>query len=174
MTDFTAKRLLMKQLSRTPFWKSWEFMVEMEGFIEKGFPLYVRNVSLTPTELGTETRKLGADVLTYPVSAEPVVLSMTVRDDAGQTVSDWLNKQVEKTVNADGTWNPLSDYIFPFGIYFMDEGGKKGKLYGQWDVYVTQVGEIQFSTEEQAFIEIPVTLQQPKSLTGIIKNGGSE
>lgn len=174
--DMNKRRMIAASLVRTHFAEPWQFRVEIDG-MEAGltkkdgsshsvFDYLVKDVSFGPTEFQTEPVEAGANVFTFPTSAVPVVVTMTVRDTDDHQLYQWFNKWSGKVVNQDGTFSLPGTYIKKLTIfsYKDDADGSEKELWAGM-VYPQKMGDIQKSVEAEGFTEFPVVFQQFRSLT---------
>lgn len=159
--DINIIRLKSRTLVKTPFHLSWQYRIEIDGY-SKGaddFDLFVKDISYTPVEIETDPIPAGFHVITFPSGAQPVVVSMTMRDHQDRRVYNFCNEWAGKIINKDGTVNLPLEYIKKFTRYNILDDSTEVKT-DTWEVFLTQIGEISESREEPGIMEFPITLMQ--------------
>jgi len=171
MGDFNLQRLAMRKAVNTEFQRSWAYRIEIEEE-PADFDLFVKDVSYGPIEITTDALKAGIQALQFPVSAEPVAISMTMRDHADQRIYNWASAWAGKVINPDGTINPPlhpeKGYVRKWSRHQLrelapSEGSFREESPREWGVFITQMGDISESRSEQGFLEFPVTFIQFRS-----------
>jgi len=162
--DLNKQRLIVKKLVRAEFKHAWEFRIEFDNQ-PKDFDIFVKEITYGPTEISTEPENVGSRVITWPVRAEPVSLSMTVRDYIDERIGKWFDQLAGKVVNSDGTVNlPYGDggYVLKCRRYSLIEN-EDGSPSDEWEMYPTKRGDVTESIEEPGFLEYPVSFIQFRS-----------
>lgn len=162
--DFNKMRLMVKRLVGTDFKQAWEFKLEIEGQPED-LDIFVKDITFGPTEIANDPVKVGGRTLTYPTGAEPVSLSMTVRDHRDERIANFFDDWAAKVVNDDGTLNlPYGDdgYVKKVKRYALNEDGTDD-LRNTWEMFTVQRGDVTESREEGNFFEFPMTFIQFRS-----------
>jgi len=177
--DFRKRKMISRGLVRQHFAEPWQFRVEMsegvmrlapslfavDGSHHSPFDFLVKDISFGPTEIAGEPVEAGATIFTFPKSAQPVVVTMTVRDTADRQLYMWFNEWAGKVVNSDGTFNLPYSYLRWLTVltYSDDDGDSEQELWSGM-VYPQKMGDIQMSVDGEGFSEFPITFQQFRSL----------
>lgn len=159
--DFNKLRLSVKKLVRTPFKHSWEFRLEIAGQ-PIDFDLYVKDITYGPTEIETDPVKIGGRILTFPTSAQPVTLSMTVRESKDGKMGKFFDNWAGGVINSNGTVNLPGSYVRKIKRYAIKADGTEA-LMDTWFMYPQQRGDVTESREEGGFLEFPMTFIQFRS-----------
>jgi hypothetical protein len=159
MADFNKQRLTTKTLVKTPFQRGWQFRIELSNQPSE-FDLFVKDVTFAPIEIETESIKAGSHTLTFPVSAAPVSISMTMRDHTDERIYKWFDGLSKKVLNEDGTVNLPKDYCINWKRFIVLEDGSEMKSDMAWQVYPTKLGDITESRDDDGFKEFPITFMQ--------------
>lgn len=155
---------MVRRLVRTEFKFSWQFKIEIEGQ-PSDLDIYVKDITYGPTEISNEAIKVGSRALTFPTQAQPVSLSMTVRDNIDERVSKFFDSLASQTVNPDGTVNlpfGANGYVKKVTRYNLQEDGTE-KLMDTWHMFAVQRGDVTESREDANFLEFPITFIQFRS-----------
>ncbi len=161
MEDFNALKMIVKKAVRKKYRMSYNFRLEFDDQPED-FDFYVKDVTHGPTEISNEPMKIGSVTLTFPVSAEPVTISMTVMDDEDGRMSSWFDNWSGGVVFSDGT------VALPYGVngflrnvrrYSISTDGKES-LMNSWAVFPVQRGDVTESREDSGVLEFPITFIQ--------------
>lgn len=162
--DFNKIRAYVRQIVDIKFKYSWQFKLEIEDQPED-MDIYVKDITFGPTEIGNEPVKIGGRTLTYPNSAEPVTISMNVRDNEDERVAKFFDEWGASTVNKDGTVGlPFGEngYVKKVKRYALSEAGDY-TLNETWEMILVQRGDVSESRDEPGMIEFPVTMIQFRS-----------
>jgi hypothetical protein len=163
--DFNKLRSIARQLVRTPFKFPWQFRLDIEG-APSDLNIYVKDVTYGPTEIENEPMKAGGRVLTFPTGAQPVSLSMTVRDHEDERVSKWFDEWAGKVSYPDGTMGlPYGDdgYVKKVKRYHVDRDTSED-LRAEWEMFPVQRGDVTETREGgNTFLEFAVTFVQFRS-----------
>lgn len=160
--DFNHLRTTALKILRTTFREPWQFRLEVEGYPHDDFDLYVKDVTYGPTEIETEPENVGTQVLTYPSRANPVTITMTVRDHEDRRVSKWFESRVAKMINEDGTVNLPIDYVLQIRRLSMKHDGGEEET-DVWEVIPTQLGDVTEAKDGEGLLEFPITFIQFRS-----------
>lgn len=164
--DFNKMRSMAHKLVTTNFKYSWQFRLEIEG-APSDLDIYVKDISYGPTQIENDAIKIGAKILTYPTTSQPVTLSMTVRDNEDERISKWFDDWAGSVINEDGTVNlPFGDsgYVKNVTRYFIDADGESENEMDQWGMYPVQRGDVTESRDATGtFLEFAVTFIQFRS-----------
>ena len=183
--DFKKRKMISRGLVRQHFAEPWQFRIEMsegatrlapslfavDGSHHSPFDYLVKDVSFGPTEIASDPVEAGAMVFTFPKSALPVVVAMTVRDTADRQLYSWFNAWAgnifgkDAKGNDDGTFNLPYSYLRWLTIftYSDDDGNSEQELWSGM-VYPQKMGDIQMSVDGEGFSEFPITFQQFRSM----------
>ena len=171
---------LVKKAINTQFQQNWQWeLVFHEKSGDKDFKppkdlsIYVKDITYGALEVETETKNVGAGVITLPVRSMPVELSMTVRDNQEREIYNWMANWIGKVVNASddnnnrarATVNVSSNYLRTCTRYQLIEhnGGitRERDKAREWQIYPTLVGDITESYEaDGGLLEFPVRFIQ--------------
>ena len=160
--DLNKRRAIASLMVKTHFREPWQWRLEVDGYPYDDFDLFVREVAYGPIEIETEQVKAGVTTLTFPSGAQPVTVSMTVRDHVDQRVSNWFSQRVAKMVNSDGTVNLPVDYLLKIRRFAIDHENKETRK-EVWEVLPTQMGDITESKDGEGLLEFPITFIQFRS-----------
>lgn len=155
---------------------SWQWRLAIAGAPDD-LDFYVKDISYGPIEIETNQKSVGAGVITLPTRAQPVTVSMTVRDDQDERVFQWMADWAALVVNGSGhsqknyrsTLNVPQNYLRTVTRYqllmgpgyTLTERKSPGR---EWEVFPTQVGDITESRDDQGMLEFPITLMQMLSV----------
>lgn len=163
--DFNKLRSMAHQLVQTRFKHVWQFKLVIDG-APSDFDIYVKDISYGPTEIENDGVKVGGRVLTYPTGAQPVSLSMTVRDNEDERVSKWFDAWALKVAKSDGTMGlPYSSdgYVKKVKRYFVDADGTEEER-DTWEMFPVQRGDVTETREGTgSFLEFAITFIQFRS-----------
>lgn len=163
--DFNKLRTIASKLIRTNFKHTWQFRLEIEG-APSDLDFYVKDISYGPTQIENDPIKVGGRILTYPSSAAPVSLSMTVRDHEDERVSKWFDKRAAMAVHPDGTVGlPYGEdgYVLKAHRFHVDADGTEEER-DVWEMFPVQRGDVTESREGTgAFLEFAITFIQFRS-----------
>ncbi len=162
MEDFNRLRTIALRMAKTPYREPWQFRLEVEGYPEDDFDLLVKEITYGPTEIETEQEIAGIQILTFPIRAAPVGVTMTMRDHEDRRVSKWFDARVAKMINADGTVNLPVDYVFEIRRFSLLHSGKEEET-DLWEVIPTQLGDVTESKDGEGLLEFPITFIQFRS-----------
>lgn len=157
--DFNKLRQINKKLVQTEFVQEWNFRLEIEGQ-PTDFDLYVKDLSYSGFELGTDEEKYGIATYTWPTADQPLRISFTARDNYDLRVASYIHSWAGEVVNNNGT---VGVPFGPFGyarkvrIYHVKTSGEEVPLYQNMS-YPIQYGECTRSHENPQFMEMPVTM----------------
>lgn len=155
--NMAAMKSISRQMVRTHFREPWQFRVEVGGAPDD-WDLYCKEVVQTPIELEAAAQRVGAHVLSYLNSAQPVSLSLTMRDNQDGRIYDWFSDWVDQVVHPDGTWGLPIDYLRTARIFNRHEDGSE-RLRQELRVQPMVLGEITETVEPSgALLEFPITL----------------
>ena len=154
-------KIIARRLRETHFREPWQFRVSVEGYPHEDddFDLYVKEISYGPTEIETEPEQVGMKIMTFPSSAQPVTIAMTMRDHQDRRVSKWFDERVGKIVNDDGTVNLPTDYLLKMRRFSLIEDGSEVET-DVWEVLPTQLGDVTESKDGEGTLEFPITFIQ--------------
>lgn len=156
--DFNHLRTLAIQVLHTPFREPWQFRIEPEGYPDKDFDIYIKDITYGSTEIETEPENIGIQVLTFPNRAQPVTISLTMRDHEDRRVSKWFNSRVAKMINGDGTVNLPLDYVLTIRRFsLLHHGEQKETETDAWEVIPTQLGDVTEARDGEGLLEFPIT-----------------
>jgi hypothetical protein len=161
--DINHLRSIALRLLKTPLREPWQFRFEVEGYPHDDWDLFVKDVTYGPIEIETETEQLGATVLTYPSSMQPVTISMTMREHEDRRVSKWFKSRVDMMVNPDGTVNLPVAYLLKLRRFSLLHGEKNEEQTDVWEVIPTQFGDVTESKDGEGILEFPITFIQFRS-----------
>ena len=162
-----------RNLVDTHFQHGFDWRIEIDG-APKDFELYAKDFTYCPIEVMTETMNVGIQQLTWPNSAGPVGVSMTMRDHEDRRIYNWFARLVageeirdaagnitgnRGMFNKDGTVNLPAEYVFDVRRY---SRGKEEPT-DVWRMYPTKIGDITESVDQQGFLEFPITFMQFRS-----------
>jgi len=163
--DFNMLRMKVHTLVETDFKQAWAFRLDIDGQ-PSDMDIYVKDITFGPTEITNDPVKIGGRILTYPTGAEPVSLSMTVRDHRDEKIATFFDDWAAEVVNADGTVNlpgiKGSGYLRKAKRYALNEDGTD-VLRNTWEVFPVQRGDVTESREDGMFLEFPMTFIQFRS-----------
>ena len=163
--DFNRLRLKVHTLVGTDFKQAWAFKLDIDGQ-PADMDIYVKDITFGPTEIANDPVKVGGKTLTFPTGAEPVSLSMTVRDHRDERVAKFFDDWATEVVNADGTVNlpgiDGSGYVRKAKRYALNEDGTED-LRNTWGIFPVQRGDVTESREDGMFLEFPMTFIQFRS-----------
>lgn len=163
--DINHLRSIALRLLKTPWREPWQFRIEVEGYPHDDWDLCVKDVTYGPIEIETEQEQLGACVLTYPTVAQPVTISMTMRDHEDRRVSKWFASIVKKMINGDGTVNLPGTYVLKIRRFsLLHDGDQNGEETDVWEVLPTQLGDVTESKDGEGTLEFPITFIQFRSV----------
>ena len=155
--NLATMRQLSKQLVHTKFAEPWQFRVEIEG-APGDWDLYCKEVVQTPIELETEQKRVGAHYLSYLNGAQPVGLSLTMRDHEDGLIYNWFNDWVAQVVFPNGTWGLPADYLRTCKIFKRKHDGSE-YLRQELRVQPLTLGELTETVElSGGLLEFPVTM----------------
>lgn len=155
--NLATMRTFSKKMVQTAFREVWQFRVEVDD-APGDWDLYCKEIVQTPIELEANTQRVGAHYLSYLSSAQPVSLSMTMRDNEDGRIYDWFSDWVDTVVYPDGTWGLPVDYLKTLKIYVRDNQGGE-YLRQELRVQPMVLGEITETVERTgSLLEFPVTL----------------
>ncbi|MDX5979651.1 hypothetical protein [Vreelandella alkaliphila] len=155
--NIAAMRQISKQMVQTPFREGWQFRVEIES-APSDWDLYCKEVSQTPIELEVKSKRVGAHYLNYYSGAQPVGLSLTMRDNEDGRIFKWMEQWVGKVVYPDGTWGLPIDYLRTCKIFDRLRDGSEA-LRQELRVQPLTIGELTESVDRSgALLEFPITL----------------
>jgi hypothetical protein len=165
MSEDTNKlRTIALRMLNTHWREPWQFRLEVEGYPHDDWDLCVKDVTYGPNEIETEPEQIGAVVLTYPTSAQPVSISMTMRDQEDRRVYKFFESQAQKVINPDGTVNLPSDYLLKIRRFSLLHGETPEEETDVWKVFPTQLGDVTESKDGEGLLEFPITFIQFRSL----------
>lgn len=162
--DYNMLRRKVRELVKTDFKFSWQFRLEVEDE-PTDFDLFVKDISYGPTEIENEPLQVGGRVLTYPKSAAPVTLAVTLREHTDERISKWFDALAAKAVHADGTVGlpfGTDGYVKTFRRYSIQADSSEVES-GSWKMYPVQRGDVTESREEPGHLEFPATFIQFRS-----------
>lgn len=155
--NLATMRQLSNKLVRTKFAEPWQFRVEIEG-APADWDLFCKEVVQTPIELETDQKRIGAHYLSFLNGAQPVGLSLTMRDDDDGQIYNWFEDWVAKVVYPDGTWGLPADYLRTCKIYKRKHDGSE-YLRQELRVQPLTLGELTETVElGSGFLEFPITM----------------
>lgn len=154
---YTALRML-----KIPWREPWQFRIEVDGYPYDDWDLCVKDITYGLVEVETETEQIGARVLTYPASIQPVTVSMTMRDYEDRRVSKFFATRVKMMVNGDGTVNLPIDYLLKIRRFSLLHDGGEGQT-DEWEVLPTQLGDVTEAKDGEGTLEFPITFIQFRS-----------
>lgn len=155
--NIAAMRRISKQMVQTKFKEGWQFRVEIEG-APADWDLYCKELSQTPIELEVEAKRVGAHYLSYLTGAQPVGVSLTMRDNEDGRIYSWYEDWVGKVVYPDGTWGLPIDYLRTCKIFARRHDGSE-YLRQQLRVQPLTIGELTESVESSGgLLEFPITM----------------
>lgn len=157
--DFNKLRRINKKLVQTEFVHEWDFRLEIEGQ-PADFDLYIKDISYSGFEIGTDEEKYGIATYTWPTTDQPVRVSFTARDNYDLRIATFITRWAEQVKNNNGTVNlpfGISGYTKKMTIYNIKTSGEEIPLYNLLG-YPIQYGDCTRSHENCAFMEMPVTL----------------
>ncbi|MET4696642.1 hypothetical protein [Endozoicomonas lisbonensis] len=170
---------------KTRFQQQWQWELVFHGSSNanddanppKDLSIYVKDITYGALEVETETKNVGAGVITMPVRSMPVELSMTVRDNQDRRVYNWMAAWIAKVINGSGhspangraTVNLESNYLRKCTRYqLIEENGQithKKDDAREWEIFPTLVGDITESYEaDGGLLEFPVRFVQKFSV----------
>ncbi len=157
------------------FRKNYDFALSFkagEGInmpVPPDLDIFIKEISYGPSEVETTTVKAGSKKITLPVGAEPVTISLTLRDTQDERIGQWLDSILARIFNDDGTQNapydPQRGWILRMTRYrliYEHESEIKREVASEFDVLFTQRGDVTES-QEPGFISYPVTFIQFRS-----------
>lgn len=155
--NIAAMKQISKQMVQTKFKEGWQFRVEVEG-APADWDLYCKEISQTPIELEVEAKRVGAHYLSYLTGAQPVGLSLTMRDNEDGRIYNWFEEWVGEVVYPDGTWGLPIDYLRTLKIFARRQDGSE-YLRQELRVQPLTIGEMTESVERSgSLLEFPVTV----------------
>lgn len=163
--DFNKLRTTARRLVNIPFRHPWQFRLDIEG-APQDLDFYVKDISYGPTQIDNDPLKIGGRILTFPSSAAPVSLSMTVRDHEDERVSKWFDKWAAEAVHPDGTVGlpyGAGGYVKKVRRFFVDADGSEEER-DVWEMFPVQRGDVTESRDNTGtFLEFAVTFIQFRS-----------
>lgn len=152
-----ALRALNKRLVQTPFREGWEYRVEVEK-APVDWDLFCKEIVQTPIELEVATQRVGAHYLSYLNGAQPVSLTLTMRDHVDGRIYDWFEAWCGEVVSPKGTWGLPIDYLRTVKIHARKHDGSE-YLRQKLRVQPLSLGELTESVEPSgSLLEFPITL----------------
>lgn len=157
--DFNKLRQINKKLVQTEFVQEWNFRLEIDGQ-PPDFDLYIKNLSYSGFETGTDEEKYGSGTYTWPTTDQPARISFTARDSYDLRIATFIHGWSDQVTNKNGTVGlpfGLDGYVRKARIYHIQTSGAEVPLY---DImcYPIQYGECTRSHENPQFMEMPVTM----------------
>jgi len=163
--DFNILKTMARRLVKEKFKHVWQFRLDIED-APTDLDIYVKDVTYGPTEIENNPMKAGGRVLTFPSGAQPVSLSMTVRDNEDERVSKWFDEWAAKVVMEDGTFGlpyGADGYVKKVRRYFADADGSEEER-DMWEMFPVQRGDVTETREGSGnFLEFPITFIQFRS-----------
>lgn len=157
--DFKKLRQINKKLVQTEFVHEWDFRLEIDGQ-PADFDLYVKDLSYSGFEIGTDEENCGIATYTWPKVDQPHRISFTARDNYDMRVAAFIHEWADMVTGKNGTvYLPFGKdgYVKNIKVYNIKSSGAEILLYEQYG-YPIQYGECTRSHENCAFMEMPVTL----------------
>ncbi len=135
--------------------------VEIEGTDSiPDFDIYVKDIDFGAGSIDVETFQVGCGSIALPTFSSASEITMTVRETQDQTISKWMEAQLAKVKNTDGTINLPKHYVFKINFYTLNEDGKKTK-YKSYQVFPTKIGNVNFSRESgNSILSFPLIFQK--------------
>lgn len=160
---YDLRRRAYKRHKGQNYTEGWQFKVVVpDSNID--FDLYAKDISYGAVEITTTEKVVGANVMTSPDNAAPVILGVTIRDNETASFADWFDKQADKIFNKDGTKNLPYTYEFTIEIHTILKSGKT-ELRESWVVFTTLRGDRTDSIDELgAYVTYPVSFTQANSI----------
>lgn len=159
--DFNKLRLASKQLVETDFQKSWLFRLDIEG-APGDLDFYVKEVTYNPHDVNTDEETIGSLVFTWPTGRSAIKVNATMRENEDGRIYDFMNAWCQSAAKPDGTVGlPYGGdgYLKKVRFYWQKDDGSE-KLAGEWEMYPTSLGEVNFSRENAAFMEFQAAFVQ--------------
>lgn len=159
--DFNKLRLISHQLVETDFQKNWLFRLDIEGAPDD-LDFYVKDVTYNPRELNTDDEAIGSLAYTWPTSRSPIKVNAVMRENEDGRIYDFIDAWYNKIIRPDGTVGlpyGADGYLKKVKVYWLKDNGSE-KLAGEWEMYPTTLGEVNFSRENAAFMEFQVSFTQ--------------
>lgn len=179
MKDYNTQKLKMavKKLQDANFRQPWQFKIEIDGQ-PSDFDIYVKDVSYgTVIDIATEEHSAGGLIWTFPSKSNPVTVSMTCRDHHDLRIYRFFSDWSGKICNSDGTVNLPAEYlkmVKRYAISSSEYTESAENLVDQWEMYVTQLGDLTESREENnQFMTFPVVFTQFSNL-GLTVGGAKD
>ncbi|MBU2968790.1 hypothetical protein KO527_05430 [Pseudoalteromonas sp. C2R02] len=165
MADATLgrrKRGYQKHKAQT-YQQQWAFRVVVpDSTID--FDLFAKDITYGAVEIEGEAKVIGGGTYTEPVSAAPVILGVTIRDNELEEFATWFDAQAAKIINPNGTKNLPVNYLFNIEVYSILKNDTE-KLRHTWKVYAASRGDRTESVDDLGtYVSYPVTFQQYYSL----------
>lgn len=173
-----ARYGVFERLQSTAFQQQWQWVLEIKqkpgareiSPMPNNFAIFVKDISYGAIEIDTEAKNVGGGVLTLPTRAQPVAMSMTIRDNQEGVMFDYFQTWAGQVVSDNGTVSVAQEYLRTCSRYQLVEtsGGqlqKKDSPGRSWDMFPTVVGDISETIEDRTgLLEFPVTCMQSYSI----------
>lgn len=159
--DFNKLKMINKRLVQMDFQKEWLFKLEIEDAPEE-LDFYVKDLSLTPMEISTDEDNIGGTTMVWPTGRSAAKLMAIMRDNEKGEISAFISQWEGKAVHRDGTVGlPYGDdgYLKPVTFYWLKDDAAE-KIFGQWEMYPINSGEISMSRENSGHLEFQVSFVQ--------------
>lgn len=154
-----AMKRLSKQLVHTEFKEPWQFRVEIEGAPDD-WDLYCKEVTHTPIELETNSKRVGAHYLNYLNGSQTLPMSFTMRDNENGDIHAWFEEWVGQVVHSDGTWGVPIDYLRTVKLFGRTRDGGE-YLRKERRVQPISIGETTETVERSGtLLEFPITVME--------------
>ena len=149
--DYAKKNLWMLEVVSSPLF----------GSFQEHFNLYAFNVEYAPVTISGDKIKVGAAVIDSVLTAEPVEMRVTTRDDRFGSIRKWFDAHANASVNADGTVGYPADYLIKIKVThaFITPDSNQG---GHEDFGQYRAGsvDVSLSRSEDALEEMTMTFIQ--------------
>ena len=152
-----------QRLVETDFQHSNQFKI---SFSEQSpdFDLFAVTCSYTPIEATFDTWYIGHSPVNFPDTAEHIVVTVTFREHEDKRVQKWLTGMHEKVFLPNGLLaNPFQNQM-EMTIQPLDHYGEASADPDRLNCLIQQVGEIEYSYEEEGMLLLPCTFIQTISL----------
>lgn len=156
-----AAKAVTNSFMTKPWRQGWQWRVEFEGGnAPQDFDIYVKDIDYGEGSIDVDTFQVGCGSIAQPTFSSASEITMTVRDDQNNTMSDWFDERLAKVKNKDGTINIPVDYVIQLKIFDLDDDGSK-TLRKVYQVFPTKKGNVSLSRESSNTIKsFPIIFQK--------------
>lgn len=117
-------RQVARQFMTTAWKQGWQWSITTS---DKSAPanidMYVKDIDYGDGSVDVDVKQIGSGSIALPTFSNAGEVTMTVRDDELNTVSDWISSRVAKVRNKNGTVNLPIDYVMTLYVHSLDGDG---------------------------------------------------